>query len=412
MAEKVTVGTGPCACPLLVGLGRDLHSINQQKIIIFCFLFSVYLLFSTSCFADTAKQIRVAIGQDVESLSLKVNGTYAISDANLKVLSSGKNLRTTVTAYKNGILIGGNSFNTDKILISTNNQDVIIINGRMFRGDIQFIKTSPVKFSVVNHIDLEEYINGILYHEVSHYWPMEALKAQAIASRTYAVYHMRQNKLKTFDLTNDTSQVYGGRNSERYRTNKAVEETKGKVLIYQDKIIPAYFSTTCGGHTEDSFLLWDIQMAPLKGVPCPFCKDSPHFNWHCVLSLKEINDKLEGAGYKIDNIKEIISLGNDSSGRVTNLNIITAKGDFKIPAKDFRSIIGSNIIRSTNFKVNVIEQDAVFEGLGWGHGVGMCQWGAYFMAKQGYNYEDILKFYYPGSEITMFETKYQTDVEK
>jgi stage II sporulation protein D len=211
---------------------------------------------------------------------------------------------------------------------------------------------------------------------------------------------MQENKQKDFDVTSDIySQVYGGRGSERYRTNKAVDETEGKVLFYQGKIIPAYFHATCGGHTEDATLLWDLDLTPLKGVVCPYCKESPHFNWHYDLPVKEIAKKLSGAGFKITDIKNISIEGKDRSGRITNLIITCEEGEVKISAKDFRGTIGPNIINSTNFSVTIAGGDAVFAGVGWGHGVGLCQWGAYFMAKEGFKANEILKYYYPGTNV-------------
>ncbi|MDD5155818.1 MAG: hypothetical protein PHF11_04960 [Candidatus Omnitrophica bacterium] len=92
-------------------------------------------------------------------------------------------------------------------------------------------------------------------------------------------------------------------------------------------------------------------------------------------------------------------MGKDRSGRITELKIASAEKNIKISAKDFRNLIGPNIIRSTHFQVYLAAQDAVLEGVGWGHGVGLCQWGAYFMAKQGYSYKNILKYYYPGADV-------------
>lgn len=362
--------------------------------------FLILGILSSAASAQAVNDVRVAIIQDAASLNVKISGSYEISDAKAKLLFRGFNLKTTVTSYKGGILIAGRNFNTERILIRTIKPDVIVINDRTFRGDIQFIKTSTSKLTVINRIDLEDYVKGILYHEASHYWPMEALKAQAIISRTYAAYQMHENKGRDFDLTSDIySQVYGGKTSERERTNKAVEDTAGDVLIYQGKVIPAYYHATCGGNTEDASLLWNINLTPLKGVVCNFCKDSPHFNWNYVASLDEIKDKLREAGYKISDIKDILILGKDKSGRITDIKIVSAKKDLKISAKDFRTVMGPNIIRSTNFTVNLAQKDAVFEGLGWGHGAGLCQWGAYFMAKQGYNAEQILKYYYPGTDV-------------
>jgi stage II sporulation protein D len=229
---------------------------------------------------------------------------------------------------------------------------------------------------------------------------MEALKAQAIVSRTYALYQIQENKAKDFDLTSDIySQVYGGQASERYRTNKAVDESKGQALFYKGKIIPAFFHATCAGHTENAQLLWNIDLAPLKGVVCNFCRESPHFNWHYDLPVKEIEKKLSDGGWKVKNITNIGIEGKDASGRITNLIIKSEAGETKVSAKDFREKIGPNIINSTNFSVAIAGKDAVFEGIGWGHGVGLCQWGAYFMAKDGHSSEEILKYYYPGVNV-------------
>lgn len=358
-----------------------------------------------NCYAQQAKVIRVSIIQDTASLRLKVEGYFNIFDLNSgKLLYRGKDLNTTVTAYNSGILLGRIRTGSNKVLVKPEAEKGIIINGRIFRGDIGFIKEGNSHLTTVNHLGVEDYIQGILYHEASHYWPMEALKAQAVVCRTYAFYQMQHNadKKLDFDLTSDMySQVYGGRASERYRTNKAVEETKGQVLFYDGKIFPAYFHATCGGYTEDASNLWNINIAVLKGVPCGFCKDSPHFNWHQTLSLGEIKEKLQEAGYKIRDVKGILTGERNRSGRLVNLVIIGSPKNLDMLAKDFRNVIGPNSIRSTNFSVKVIENDAVFEGLGWGHGAGLCQWGAYFMAKEGKGYKEILEYYYPGAKISL-----------
>ncbi|MGA2774542.1 MAG: SpoIID/LytB domain-containing protein [Candidatus Omnitrophota bacterium] len=363
-----------------------------------------YGLLVTESKAQPQDTIRVAITQDISTLNIKVSGPYEVTNPDThEVLYQGRNLKTTVTTYKNGILIGEKSFNRDRILIIPKDEGIVIMNDRTFRGSILIIKDKNGLLSAINRIGLEDYIRGILYHEVSHYWPMEVLKAQAIVSRTYARYSMQVNKLQEFDLTNDIySQVYGGSRSERFRTNQAVEETVGRVITFEGKIIPAYFHATCGGHTEDASLLWNINIPPLKGVACGFCKDSPHFNWHEVIFTGEIRQALVNAGYKIGVIKKIFPLSRDTSGRISDLKIINTKNDLVIPAKDFRNIIGPNLIRSTNFKVNIVGTDAVFEGIGWGHGVGLCQWGAYFMAKNGSSAEEIIRYYYPKTDVQAF----------
>ena len=353
---------------------------------------------------ECSKYVRVAIIQDTKSLDLKVAGSYEITDPRAKkVLSFGKNLKTTLTTYKEGILLGGMNFSMDKIFIQSVGGALIIINGRRFRGNMEFIKKDNSGLMVINYIELEDYIKGILYHEVSHYWPIEALKAQAVVCRTYALNQMQENKSKDYDVTADIySQVYGGRTSERYRTNEAVEATRGEVLTFEGDIFPAYYHATCAGHTEDASLVWNTDIPPLKGVACNYCKNSPHFQWHAVLSTREVEDALAKSEYKIKAIKDILIGGKDRSGRIINLKLVSDKKNIEVPAKDFRNIIGPNILKSTNFKVKVIENDVVFEGFGWGHGVGLCQWGAYFMAKEGHTYQQILEYYYPAAHKTSF----------
>ena len=369
-------------------------------------LLATYYWLFTPCYAQTPRYIRVSIFQDVSSLRLKIKGSYEIIDSTSnKVLNRGKNLNTTVTVYTDGILLGNTRAKTNKFFIKPYYPESIIINGRTFRGDIQLIKNN-MKLSVINHIDLEDYIKGISVRETSHYWPIDSLKAEMIVFRTFALYKMQENNQKDFDLTSDVySQVYSGRAAERYRINKAVDETRGLVLTYQGKIFPAFYHATCGGHTDDAFLFWNIDMPPLKGVSCNFCQDSPHFKWHNVLSLEEVKDALVKGGLRIENIKDILILGRDKSERITDLKIVADKKDIKISAKDFRNILGPNIIKSTNFQIKVIDHDVVFEGFGWGHGVGLCQWGAYFMAKQGYTYKQILEYYYPGAQISLLANR-------
>jgi len=378
-------------------------SVRLKSLIISIILTVTCQVSGVRCLAQSADNIRVAIIQDAESLSLKVSGLYEIADSDNRVLYQGKNLKTTVATYKDGILLGEKNFNTNRLFVKADDADAIIIDGRRFRGNIELIKKDN-HLLVVNHIALEDYIKGVLYHEASHYWPQEALKAQAISCRTYAVYETQENKSKDYDVTSDIySQVYGGRSSERYRTNKAVQQTKDLVLTYEGKIFPAYYHATCGGQTTDASSLWNIDVAALRGIVCGFCNDSPHFRWHAVLSLDEVKDKIASPDYKIKNIKDIVILARDKSGRIINLKIITDEKEKEILAKDFRNLLGPNIIRSTNFNISIVNHDVVFEGLGWGHGVGMCQWGAYFMAKQGYKFDEILRYYYPGSVLAYSE---------
>ncbi|MCM8795750.1 MAG: SpoIID/LytB domain-containing protein, partial [Candidatus Omnitrophica bacterium] len=239
-------------------------------------------------YAQSPDYIRVSILKDVSSFRLKIKGLYEVVDLkNNKIFYQGKNLNTTVSVSKEGIALGPIKIDAVKVLIKSDDPYLVMVNGRILRGNIILLKTNNLRLSVINHIKLEDYVKGVLYHEVSHYWPLEALKAQAVVVRTYALYQRQENRQKDYDVTSDIySQVYGGKTSERYRTNIAVDETEGIILTHQGRIFPTYYHATCGGYTEDASVLWDVDIPPLKGVVCNFCKDSPHFSWQEVISIK------------------------------------------------------------------------------------------------------------------------------
>lgn len=347
--------------------------------------------------------LRVAVINNSPSVNLSIKGPYEIKTLQTEeLIESGSFLKSTdVFPVPEGIEIGKKPYKFFGIKIEPGKDAFILINDRIYRGEIDIIRTKDTKLLLVNHVGLEDYLYGVLYHEVSPRWPIEALKAQAIVSRTYALYQKSINETKDFDLTSDFySQVYGGKTSEKYRTTRAVDLTRGEVLIYEGKLLPAYFHATCGGRTEDASELWNTDLAPLKGIKCNFCRLSPHYRWENSLSFEEMMEKFAFGGYgDFSRIIAVVPKDKNPSGRLKTLNIITDSGQISISAKDFRQIMDPRIIRSTNFDVTVEGNKVTFKGYGWGHGVGLCQWGAYFMALRGYKVKEIFKLYYPGTEI-------------
>jgi len=350
--------------------------------------------------------MRVLVLDNRDSISLTAKGVYRVySMPSEKLLTGGYILHTKVRASEQGIMFGLRELKFSKIRVTVPDGALIYLDGRSFRGSVDIIKKDNMKLSVINRIALEEYLYGVLYNEVSHRWPIEAIKAQAITARTFALYQARQNKLQDYDLTNDIySQVYSGATSERWSTTRAVKLTLGKVLAYKGDIFPTYYHATCGGKTEDAANLWNIDMEPLKGSECGFCKESPHYKWTKNIPLPEIEQKLGESGYKVGKIKSVIVMARNKSGRVDKIEI---KDDSDVSCmltgKDFRKMVGPNDLRSTNFEPSINNDKLVLSGIGWGHGVGMCQWGAKGMAGHGKNAEEILKIYYPGAEITAID---------
>lgn len=384
--------------------------MRNPCVLLFVFFvsFSSVLPLSEAGVVKLPDKIRVVVADNVPRLTLSIRGGYKLKTIETdQVLKEGRtffNINIIPTKY--GIKFGNDYLKIYGVDIIPGREPAIYLGKRLYRGSLQIIKTKEGLLRAINVVKLEDYLKGVLYHEVSHRWPMEAIKSQAVASRTFALYQAEQNKNNYYYLKADTSsQVYGGVYAERYRTNKAVEETKGKVLLYKDEILPAFFHATCGGKTEDSSRLWKVKMTPLKGVRCAFCRNSPHFSWERSIRLKEIKEKLNGAGYKLSDIVSIDVKMRDKSGRVIQLSVKAKAGNISISAKDFRHIIGPTLLKSTNFAVDVKGTSAIFKGRGWGHGVGMCQWGAFAMAKKRMKVNQILKHYYPGARVVTLESK-------
>lgn len=383
----------------------------QSKILVF----GVCLFFALNGFpvqaqekkTDSGPMVRIAILRDADRVQLQLNGAYEISDPiSRTVLEKGMRYSTSemVTPGDTGLNLGEKPLGVKRVRFYAR-RDVSVFfkeKEKRYRGYIDILLMPDKKLTVINQLELEDYIRGVLYHEVSNRWPMEALKAQAVAARSYAVYQMKANVSRDYDVTNDIySQVYGGRTGERYRTNIAVLETAGEVLVYQGKILPSYFFATCGGRTENAKELWPRhEMPPLKGVACIYCRESPHYFWKKNLQLKDIQEKLIAKGQKIGLIQDIAILSRNASDRIEKVQITDRTGkQITMLGKDFREAVGPNIIRSNNYYVVMHGYYVDFFGKGWGHGVGMCQWGAQGMSSLGFNYEQILQFYYPGTEI-------------
>jgi len=374
-------------------------------LLIITFTSAFTFIFATSTKAASINipdKIRVVIADNAKELNLSIRGKYRIATIETgQLLKEGRTFfNIKIRPVKNGIDFGKDILNIHAIEIIPEREPAIYLGKRLYRGSLQILRTKEGLLRAINIINLQDYLKGVLYHEVSHRWPMEAMKAQAIASRTFALYQAQQNKNKYYYLKSDvSSQVYGGVYAEKYRTNRAVEETRGKVLIYRGKLLPAFFHATCGGKTEDAARLWKVRIGPLKGIDCFYCENSPHYNWQSSISLEDAEKALRSAGYKISDIDSIKIIDRDRSARVTKLRLSSKRIRKNISAKDFRHILGSRLIRSTNFTVAIKGGKAYFNGRGWGHGVGMCQWGAFSMAKKRKTAADILANYYPGAHI-------------
>lgn len=370
-------------------------------------IFIIIISFAMVAVPVAAEQplIRVAILQNVSDFIISARGVYTISDpeADTLLIKGRKLRRSRVQIVDGGLAIGNKFFENGRLRVESNKDITVYSQNKkgQFRGAIEVVLLADKKLLVINRLDVESYVKGVLLHEVSDRWPIEATKAQAVATRTYALYKMAENRDQPFDVTSDIySQVYGGKTAERFRTDIAAEYTKGQVLIFQGKVIPAFFHANSGGHTEDASLVWGVDMPPLRGVDDPYSRDMPSYEWKKNFQSSDIQDKLTKAGIKVGMIKDIEIAQRTPSGRIQELVIQSRDGQStRLSGKKFRDIIGPNEVRSNMYEIDM--QGFYFDltGKGWGHGVGLCQWGAYQMARQRHDYDEILQYYYPGVQI-------------
>ncbi len=317
-----------------------------------------------------------------------------ISTGEKKFLSPGKNY--VFQKGREGLKFGEFQLGNLVRLIPVQDTEFIRINGRRYRDNIIIQQNDDGTLTAINELGVDGYLFGVLPVEVSPNWPIESLKAQAVVSRTFVMNNIDKYAHKGYGLSADVfSQVFRGGEVENPTTNRAVKETSGEVLSYNADLARGYFFSSCGGYTADVKNVWGSGIPYMEGVTCGYCKDSPRYRWNKTVSPENLKMKLNSDGYNIGEIEDIKFLSRTSSGRIDEMLIIHSLGRTALTGHSFRMVIGPDIIKSTLMSLDRDKPEFSFYGRGWGHGVGMCQWGAKGMAEKGYNYRKILKFYFP-----------------
>lgn len=233
--------------------------------------------------ASQVPWIRVAVVRNQPQVELAIQGRFRITALHTAdVLREGSHLpRVEVRASAEGMLLGEERFASSGLRVEPTRDATISLNGQRLRGVLEIVRQNDLSLLVVNHVALEDYLQGVLSKEAPYYWPAEALRAIAIAARTYALFQRLSKTAVDYDVTSDVlSQVYGGKTGEKWRTNRIVRETSGLILVHQGKVFPAFYHSTCGGLTEDAKVMGSFDLAPLKGGrACAFCRESPFYRW-------------------------------------------------------------------------------------------------------------------------------------
>lgn len=355
-------------------------------------IFLIILILVLCKYAE-AITIRVGIINGEKSVNIEVTGYVEIID-----LSTNKIILTTYGWKGNsqdGLEIEG--VTTDHLLLKPIVGAKAVINGNRYRGEIE-IERNGNKIKVINIIDLEEYLYGVLKNEMTDKAPIEALKAQAVIARTFTLANLKKHEKEDgYNLCSTIHcQVYKGMDTEANSVIRAVDETKGQILTYNGSVAETFYHSYCGGITADARSVWGRDISYLTAIYDPFCKKMySNDEWKWTLSFDEIKNILNRNGFNIENISSISS-SKANERRVNEIVVSHIKGVDTISANKFRLMVGSDKIWSTMFTIITNGGKVTFQGKGKGHGVGLCQRGAIEMGKLGYNYKQILGFYYPG----------------
>ncbi len=356
---------------------------------------STYLIVSHDI-SDAAlpeETIRVAIVKNVSSVTLDGEGMLATRENGNAIALIPP---VTISYTKNSLQVEGVEYK--KLTFSA--ASAVQVNGKPYRG-IAEVSVFEKGILVVNQLPLEEYLVGLINCEISSAWPIEAVKAQAVIARTYALNKKDARRTALYHLESSViDQVYDGCEIEDSRAMRGVTDTAGEVLTHDGAVIQAFYHSNCGGRTESSENVWGARLPYLMGVDCAYCTASPSTVWEVRIVLKDIEDKLRNSGFKVGTISDVRLGSRNNRGRLKNVVILSTRGETVLSGDQFRKVIGYGIIKSTNFTMKLSNGEAIFSGLGNGHGVGLCQWGAKQRSLDGFGYDEILSYYYPGTKLT------------
>ena len=253
---------------------------------------------------------------------------------------------------------------------------------------------------LVNELPMEEYVGGTVRGEASERWPAEALRALAVVARTYAVYQQGRGAGKAFHLVAGIQdQNFAGWVEEGSPAREAARTTAGQVLTWGGRVFPTFYHSDSGGFTEAPRGVFSGEVPPLPGVRDEFSMDSPNYTWTVTIPLAVIGERLRRGGLDVGQVSGLTILERSPSFRVARMTVEHSRGTSTLRGADFRRLIGYDALKSTLFVPTTHNGAVRFEGRGWGHGVGLSQFGAKGMADRGYTYSQILEHYYPGTTL-------------
>jgi len=338
-------------------------------------------------------KVRVAIVTRQKDLRLRLPRDYSLSGFSL----------TPEERSARSVTLHLARLSASPARVQTEDKGGVRVEGHDYLGVLEIEPDQGGTLAVVNEVDLEDYVMGVLVGEVPKDWPLEALKAQAIAARTFAVVKRSESRAarKAWDLESHTlHQVYKGSGSACDQVRKAVLETRGKILAWKGAPIAAFYHSNCGGRTCRASDVWGGDLPYLRPAECRYCRTGPHYDWESVIPVEEVSRKVQAAGLLTGDVVQVVPLEMDESGRSVKVELRDVSGETAvIRSNELRTLLGPDTLRCTRFEVEIEAGGFRFRGKGWGHGVGLCQEGACGMAKAGFRAVEILRKYYTGALV-------------
>ncbi len=351
--------------------------------------------------AQAALELRVGIEDGVSQVTVGSSTKAVVRDAALKPIGEIAPMNAFVAQPQNGE-VALDRWKSQMIWVEPTDGGLVYIGDRWYRGKTLVVPTEK-GLTAVNYVDLEQYLYSVIGGEMGSRFPQEALKAQAVAARSYALFQRQKSRSTYFDVGDTPAwQVYDGVSDESAATLTAVDATAGQVLTYNGEIIEAVFHSSAGGCTENVEDVWTQALPYLRAVKSPD-EGTPNYQWTVTFSPEDLSKRISGVG----KIEEIGVEKATTCGRAQSIKIKGDKGVRTLDGDDFRLALGLKSTLIQEFKKldtpgatskdkgkNSVTTTIQITGRGFGHGLGLSQWGAYNLALKGINYQTILEQYY------------------
>ena len=355
-------------------------------------LFLVVLLSLGLAYGADAPPIRVLLDEINGPVTVQMAGAHRGFVDDKLAFSTPEALAWPLSAVAGKVVIEGEAVG-HSFTLEPNDGTFVSWQGRPYRGALRFVAVGT-GFEVINVVDLESYLRGVVAAEIPASWPLEALKAQAVAARTYTLASLQSGEDYDVCATIEC-QKYGGAAAEHSRSDAAILATTGVVLTYQGTFAKTYYHADSGGVLASSAEVWD-EPEPYLVAQQDVPGTSPHRHWQKQLNGGDIQNSLAELGVDIGAVQALSITAYSESGRVSSAEVTGTSGSTTLSGPSLTKLLRTWGLKSTRFSMTGALSA---QGDGWGHGVGMSQYGANALAAANYDYSQILAFYYPTTDL-------------